>query len=124
MTTIGRIEIVTSQTFKLPSFRSYGNYSSENYGAHCLVIDFGPVTVWFSYKTPIAFHVEGHSRVVLKNYWSTTTGKHLNAIDGGNKKGRVDQETFDRLWAEQVEAVFNPQPKSDPDSPFNVGALN
>ena len=113
--------------FKLPSFRSYGNYSSDNYGAHSLQIDMGPVRVWFSYQTPIAFHVAGHSRVVLKNYWSVTTGKHLNAIDGGDrqaKKQRVDQETFDRLWAEQVEAVFNPQPSPDPDSPFAVGALN
>ena len=116
-----------TQTFRLPSFRSYGNYSSGNYGAHCLRIDFGPVTVWFSYQTPIAFHVDGHERVILRNYWKQTTGKHLNAIDGGSyqaKKARVDQETFDRLWAQQVEAVFNPQPTPNPDSPFAVGALS
>ena len=116
-----------TQTIGLPSFRSYGQYSSDNYGAHSLRIDFGPVTVWFSYTTPIAFHVTGHERVVLRNYWKTTTGKHLNRIDGGSyqaKKARVDQDTFDRLWREQVDAVFNPQPVSNPDSPFAVGALN
>lgn len=58
----------------------------------------GPVTVWFSYKTPVAFQVNGHGLVVRENDWSNTTGKHLNRIDGGNKKGRVDATTFQRLF--------------------------
>lgn len=87
---------------KLPRIASYGRYSSGNYGAHCLVVDVGPVTVWFSYRTPVAFQVSGHEAVVHRNDWSTTTGKHLNWIDGGNKRRRVDGETFQRLWDEQV----------------------
>jgi hypothetical protein len=106
----------------LPRFNSYGNYSSTNYGAHCLVFEVGPLTAWFSYKTMVAFQFDGHKRVVLKNYWSTTTGKHLNAIDP-DKKNRVDQETFDRLYAEQSDETYNPQPKSNPDSPYAVGVL-
>lgn len=65
------------------------------------------VTVWFSYKTPIAFQVGSNELVVLQNYWGPTTGKHLNAIDGGDRKARVDQATFDRLWAEQFASVGN-----------------
>lgn len=90
---------------KLPKINSYGRYSSDNYGAHCLCVEMGKVTVWFSYQTPIAFQVDGKERVVRWNDWKTTTGKHLNAIDGGNKKNRVDGATFEKLWSEQVEAL-------------------
>lgn len=62
----------------------------------------GDVTVWFSYKTPIAFQIAGNARVVRQNDWSVTTGKHLNAIDGGDKASRVSGEEFERLWTEQM----------------------
>jgi hypothetical protein len=96
---------------QLPSIQTYGNYSSSNYGAHCLQVVIGHITVWFSYTTPIAFKVGGNGRVVRQNDWSTTTGKHLNAIDNGGtnraaKRLRVDSQTFERLWAEQVEPAL------------------
>lgn len=91
---------------KLPKINTYGNYSSGNYGAHCLCVEVSNVTVWFSYKTPIAFQVGNQDRVVRQNDWSNTTGKHLNAIDGGNKKTRVDSATFEKLWAEQIESAI------------------
>lgn len=85
----------------LPTFSTYGNYSSDNYGAHCLVFtDADGNRFWFSYKTLVAFHGPKGGRVVIRNYWRQTTGKHLNAIDGGCKRDRVDQETFDRLFRE------------------------
>jgi hypothetical protein len=65
-------------------------------------VEFGFLTVWFSYETVIAFQVNGGPRVVSRNYWSKTTGKHLNAIDGGNQKNRVDAETFETLWNQAV----------------------
>lgn len=74
---------------------NYGNYSSENYGSHCQAISIGNVSLWFSYDTVIAF-AAGNGRKVIKNYWSTTTGRHLNCIDGGNKKDRLDAETFEK----------------------------
>ena len=60
-------------------------------------VNVGTVTVWFSYATPIAFKVYGQPRVVRENVWSTTTGKHLNYIDGGDKEAkerRVPSEDF------------------------------
>lgn len=96
----------------LPRINSYGQYSSDNYGAHCLVIDWGRVTVWYSYRTPVAFRVDGHNRVVHRNDWGPTTGKHLKWIDGSTSKDakhRVDGEMFDKLWKEQVEPIFNPK---------------
>jgi hypothetical protein len=65
-------------------------------------VELGFVTLWFSYKTLIAFQFEGKERVVSENCWSNTTGKHLNAIDGGNKASRVSREEFTRLWDEQA----------------------
>ncbi len=91
----------------IPSIGTYGNYSSSNYGAHALVVTIGPITIWFSYHTPIAFRAPGCPRIVRQNDWSTTTGKHLNAIDGGNKKSRVTSERFEELWKQHVESLFN-----------------
>lgn len=93
----------------LPKINSYGNYASDNYGAHCLCVEVGTLTVWFSYKTPVAFQADGSPRVVRRNDWGPTTGKHLNAIDGGDKKNRVDAETFECMFAETMKA-FEPAP--------------
>lgn len=89
----------------LPNFSVYGPYSS-NYGTHCLTFRIGGAQVWFSYTTVVAFQFPGHDRVVRKNSWGPTTGKHLNAIDGGDKKTRVSKDEFDRLYAEQSAEFF------------------
>ena len=59
----------------------------------------GKTTLWFSYSTLIGFAVNGQ-RFVQENQWGNTTGKHLNAIDGGNKKLRVSAEEFERKYNE------------------------
>jgi len=86
----------------MPEFSNYGQYSSDNYGAHCLRFDLGTITVWFSYQTMIAFRVIGKEIVVHKNDLGTTTGKHLNWIDSGEKKKRVSSKDFKKLWEEQT----------------------
>lgn len=77
---------------------SYGPYSN-NYGTHCLRVQFpgpsGHVTVWYSYRTPIAVSSDATGCVVRQNAWGPTTGKHLNAIDDGNKSERVSDEAFE-----------------------------
>lgn len=78
---------------KKPQYYSYGEYASSNYGAHtlCFVID--NRRYFFSYQTLVAFDgVDGLK--VIQNYWSTTTGKHLNWIDGGKKENRLTEEEF------------------------------
>lgn len=103
----------------LPTISNYGDYSSNNYGAHTLRVDIGPLAVWFSYKTPVAFHLDGKNRVVRENSWGPTTGKHINWIDGGDKKKRVSSDEFERLWAEQVAPMLDGS-KSE----WAIGALN
>lgn len=83
----------------LPKFSTYGRYSSANYGAHALTFwDASGNQYWFSYKTLVAFETTSGRRVVLQNYWGPTTGKHLNAIDGGRKSERVTQEAFNNAF--------------------------
>jgi len=56
------------------------------------------ITIWFSYETPVAFTFRG-KRVVRVNDWSTTTGKHLNRIDGGGsaQADRIPGDEFTSL---------------------------
>ena len=84
----------------LPTIRSYGEYKSGNYGAHSLRVDIGTLSLYFSYETVVAFQdVDGLK--VRQNDWSTTTGKHLNWIDGGDKKARLaSQDIADALTAQ------------------------
>lgn len=85
----------------LPSWSVYGNYASDNYGAHALRFDVGGNSFWFSYKTLIAFQ-RGYGPVVVhQNDWSTTTGKHLNAIDDGNKKTRLSASDFEAAFVRE-----------------------
>lgn len=87
------------------------SYRSRNAGEdpNAKYIEIGPITIWFSYVTPIAFQVDGEERVVRMNDWGATTGKHLNNIDGGNKKTRVTGDEFMRLLQERVGRFFFPR---------------
>ena len=58
----------------------------------------GGLMIWYSYRTPVAFETST-TRVVRQNDWGPTTGKHLNAIDGGGKdakENRVSSDVFDK----------------------------
>lgn len=82
---------------RLPTFESYCKNTTKG---NALKFDFGPIRVWFSYTTPVAFMRDGDARpIVSENAWSRTTGKHLNAIDGGNKRSRLPREDFERALA-------------------------
>lgn len=81
----------------LPKYRNYGNYSSNNYGVNTLVFeDPNGNLYWFSYQTLVAFTINDEFHII-KNYWGTTTGKHLNWIDS-NKNIREDEETFNKNY--------------------------
>jgi hypothetical protein len=82
----------------LPTWTVYANYSGTNYGAHALRFDVGGNSFWFSYKTLVAFQAGYGPIVVRQNDWSTTTEKHLNAIDGGSKKARLSAADFEAAF--------------------------
>lgn len=58
-------------------------------------------TVWFSYKTIVAFKDKKGKLHVCENVWSNTTGRHLNDIDGGDKENRIPRAKFIKM-AEKI----------------------
>ena len=106
-------------TSQVPSFATYGKYSSSNYGVNTLVFtDADGTEYYFSYKTLVAVRYQG-VLTCIQNSWGSTTGKHLNWIQPDKKK-RVNRETFDAIaldggeshrWAETrglVRAIERP----------------
>ena len=83
---------------------NYGNYSSENYGAHSLCFETPSGKYWFSYDTLFAFTINGEFHII-KNYWGTTTGKHLNWIDNDHSI-RENRETFDANFNRLVDDKY------------------
>lgn len=54
------------------------------------------VTVFFSYKTPVAAHVSGRGYLKTDKFWSKTTSRHINKwIDGTSTT--VPQAELDNL---------------------------
>jgi hypothetical protein len=92
---------------RLPDVECYGNFKNSNYGINTLKLTTGPIRVWFSYTTPVAFKVAGLPIVISQNVYSRTTGKHINWIDGGRNLPRVSREEFHRLWDEQATPFFD-----------------
>jgi len=84
----------------LPRLSHYGPCRTPR--ANSLKLEYGRITVWFSYETPVAFRIAGGDLVVRRNDWGPTTGKHLNTIDGGATQHRVSEEEFARLWTDQI----------------------
>ena len=69
------------------------NYVGNNqHNAMCIEIN--DLTIYLSYQTVIAFSDSG-KLTIIKNYWSTTTGKHLNAINR-DKSIRLDNDQFEK----------------------------
>lgn len=58
------------------------------------IVSVGPLDFYFSYNTVVAFSSWGTGLCVCENVWSNTTGRHLNEIDGGNKKNRLGRMEF------------------------------
>ena len=87
---------------ELPSFESYGDYSSSNYGVNALVFSDGKgQQFYYSYKTLVAFYAHASGLVVRRNDWAQTTGKHLNWINS-DKSDRVDSDEFQKLYNKHV----------------------
>lgn len=63
-------------------------------GRNETTVSIGSLDIYFSYETPVAFRDNGRLRV-SENVWSTTTGKHLNRIDGGDKQARLPRSEFE-----------------------------
>ena len=63
-------------------------------------VEFGDVTILFSYKTPVACHVAGEGFYRTDKQWSRTTSKHIGQWLRANGSGNATikpQAYFDNL---------------------------
>ena len=81
---------------RLPTINNYGKYASDNYGVNTLSVELETLTVYYSYKTIVAYRDREDGLIVSQNMWSVTTGKHLNWIEPKHSK-RKDSITFDLM---------------------------
>ena len=65
---------------------------SQTHNHKATAVSLGDIDLFFSYETLIGFAVPGVGRVTSENRWSSTTGKHLNAIYA--KYAKIDRESF------------------------------
>ncbi len=64
--------------------------------------------IWYSYRTPVAFALNGAERIVRVNDWNRTTGGHLADIDGGGataKRLRLPGKVFEEALAGALGAL-------------------
>ncbi len=87
--------------FDLPEIESYSENTPQS---NCMRMSFTFIDLYFSYSTIVAFRYRAQL-YVIKNYWSTTTGKHLNWIDGGRKKSRLSEEDFNQKLNEVLSDI-------------------
>lgn len=78
-----------------------GKISVNNFGStnNAVSVSIGELDLHFSYETLVAYWDPPDGLVVCENIWSKTTGKHLNIIDGGEKKERYKKDEFERMVA-------------------------
>ncbi len=69
------------------------------------VVKIGPLEVYFSYNTPIAFRDSEGELIVRANEWGPTTGKHMVAL-GVDRGDRMPGEEFERRLTEHLRALF------------------
>lgn len=53
------------------------------------LVEVGPLTVWFSYQTPIAYRAFDGEVHVCVNVWGQTTGRHINLVAEGPARETV-----------------------------------
>jgi hypothetical protein len=64
------------------------------------LVDIGTLSLYFSYKTVIAFSSPNGLRI-RTNVWGPTTGKHLNYLSA-DKTRRIEGSAFEKELAETL----------------------
>ena len=85
----------------------------------------GPIKVYYSYVTPVAFETAAGYLHVSKNVWSVTTGRHLTWIDGGNHDNRIEHGEFKKLLDKfRNKSEPEQKPEQKPDHLKTVGLVS
>lgn len=82
------------------------NVGLEPIKANFTKVKVGPLTLWFSYETVIAFST-GLDIVARVNDWNNTTGRHIGELEP-DKKARIESNLFEaQLNKEMGQFTFN-----------------
>lgn len=79
------------------------SFYNQNSAKNALLIQVNGVKFYFSYSTivwvfiPYSENAKYSGTYTMKNYWKWTTGKHLNWIDRGDHKNRLDRDEFEKV---------------------------
>lgn len=77
--------------------------SIDNKKQNQTIVHIGDLSLFFSYRTIVAFR-KNYKTVCCENVWKSTTGKFLNAIEP-DKKARVKQVAFKKLLDDVLETI-------------------
>ena len=77
---------------------------NENGAKNYNMVEIGYLEIYFSYETCVGFRTSKTGLVVSENIWGSTTGKHLNWLDGGRKESRVPIDEFEKQLKELLES--------------------
>lgn len=77
---------------------------NENGAKNYNMVEIGDLELYFSYETCVGFRTRKEGLVVSENIWGTTTGKHLNWLDGGRKQCRTPNDEFEKQLKELLES--------------------
>lgn len=69
----------------------------------CIGVEVGALTVYFSYRTPVAFKWAKRKKKICENIWGSVTGRHLKFIEGSDRKSeRMLRNDFEK----ELQAAF------------------
>ena len=77
---------------------------NENGAKNFNKVEIGDLELYFSYETCVGFRTSKTGLVVSENIWGSTTGKHLNWLDGGRKDCRIPNGEFKKQLKELLES--------------------
>jgi hypothetical protein len=89
---------------RLPIFSHFMKSPSGAAKTSARLVEIGNLSIWFSYRIPIAFQIGGQPRVISQNVWGGGVGIHLNGIDRDKSK-RIPHEEFEQRLSAVVEAL-------------------
>lgn len=75
-------------------------------GKNCIAIEIGKLTVYFSYRTPIAFRRKAGPKQVCENVWGDVTEKHMAFVEAGSQKNRICKHDFEKKFKTALSENF------------------
>jgi len=73
---------------------------------NCIAVEIGKLTVYFSFRTPIAFRKKAQPRRVCENVWGEVTEKHMAFVEAGKSTDRIKKYDFEKKLKKALSENF------------------